>query len=93
MAEQDQTNITQSEKPDLTAADVAKLVKRSVIEVVVDPKTKQPKLDEQKRPVTKTSELAVGADEVLDFAVRGHEVTVITADGQKLTGSLPKVAA
>jgi len=88
MAEQDQSTDTTLEQPQYTAADVAKLVKRKVVEIVVDPKTKQPKLDEQKRPVTKTSDIEVKADEVLDFVVRGNDVTVVTVDGQKLFGNL-----
>lgn len=88
MAEQNQTTETTAEQPKFTAADVAKLVKREVVEVIIDPKTKQPKLDEHKRPVTRTVEIEVKADEVLDFAVRGNDVTVVTVDGQKLLGNL-----
>lgn len=88
MAEQNQTTETTAEQPQFTAADVAKLVKREVVEVITDPKTKQPKLDEHKRPVTRTVEVEVKADEVLDFAVRGNDVTVVTVDGQKLFGTL-----
>jgi DNA-binding LytR/AlgR family response regulator len=88
MAEQNQSTETTAEQPKFTDADVAKLVKREVVEVIIDPKTKQPKLDEHKRPVTRTVEIEVKADEVLAFAVRGNEVTVVTVDGQKLLGNL-----
>lgn len=92
MAEHNQSTETTTQttevQPELTAADVAKLVKREVVEVIIDPKTKQPKLDEHKRPVTRTVEVEVKANEVLDFAVRGNDVTVVTVDGQKLFGNL-----
>ena len=97
MAEHNQSTETTTQttevQPQLTAADVAKLVKREVVEVVIDPKTKQPKLDEHKRPVTRTVEVEVKADEVLDFVVRGDVVTVVTTDGQKLTGTVPAAKA
>lgn len=79
--------------PQLSAAEAAKCVRRSVVKVVIDPKTKQPKLDEDKRPVTDIAEVAVSADEVLDFVVRGDVVTVVTTDGQKLTGTVPAAKA
>ncbi len=74
------------QKSEFTAADAAKCVTRSVVKVVIDPKTKKPKLDDDKRPVTETVDVEVKADEVLDFVVRGSAVTVVTTDGQKLTG-------
>ena len=81
------------QKSEFTAADAAKCVRRSVVKVVIDPKTKQAKLDEDKRPVTETVEVEVTADEVLDFVVRGSAVTVVTTDGQKLTGAVPAAKA
>lgn len=83
--------------PQFTAADAAKCVRRSVVKVVIDPKTKQPKLDEDKRPVTETVEVEVSTDEVLDFVVRSDAVrsvvTVVTTDGQKLIGIVPAAKA
>ena len=60
----------------LTAADAAKLVKRTVI---------VPSKEEGKDPTTK--EVSVGTDEVLDFKDYGDYVVVVTKDGQKFTGN------
>jgi len=56
----------------LTAADVAKRVKRTVVAQ-----------DEDGKPVQK--QVAVAAKEVLAFRDYGTHVVVVTTDGQKLT--------
>lgn len=72
-----------------TKKDVAAAVKRVVVEVITDPKTKQPELDKDKKVKTRTVDKAVTEDEVLDYRVDGLNVVVVTTDGQKLTGKLP----
>lgn len=67
---QDQT------KPEMTAADAARLVFRTV--PVLDEKTQ--------KPTGKTKRAAVTADDVLAFRDNGDSVAVVTKDGQKLTG-------
>lgn len=69
-------------------ADAAKAVKRTTIEVVTDAKTKLPIFDKDGAVKTKDTKVEVSADEVLDFAVRGGVVTVVTTDGQKLIGQV-----
>lgn len=59
----------------LTAADAAKLVKRTVI---------MPPEKEGGKPITK--QVAIEAKEVLDFKDYGNYVVVVTTDGQKFTG-------
>lgn len=62
---------------DLTAAQAAKAVKRSVSI-----------LDDKKKPAGKTKEVPVAEDEVLSWAKRGDRIVVVTTDGQKLEGKL-----
>lgn len=66
----------------LTAADAAKRVKRTVFELVdgEDDKGKAIK-------VPKPKEVAVKADEVLSFRDYGTHVVVVTKDGQKLSSA------
>lgn len=62
----------------LSKTDAAALVKREV-----------PVLDEDRKPTGKMKKVEVGADEVLDFAVREDgTVVVVTVDGQKLFGKV-----
>lgn len=63
-----------AEAKELTAADAAKLVKRTVL---VPAKGDEP---------ATTKEVAVKESEVLAFKDYGDSVGVVTADGQKLTG-------
>jgi hypothetical protein len=70
----------QDKKP-MTAAEAAKRVKRTVIDMV-DAKGADGK--PCKKPVEKT--VAVSADEVLSFNDYGTHVVVVTNDGQKLSG-------
>lgn len=72
-----------------TKKDIAAAVKRVVVEVITDPKTKQPELDKDKKIKTRTVSKDVTEDEVLDYRVDGLNVVVVTTDGQKLTGTLP----
>lgn len=65
-----------AEPKELTAADVAKLVSRSV---VVPPEKEGGKATEK--------QVAVKADEVLSFKDYGDYVVVVTKDGQKFTGN------
>lgn len=60
-------------KKELTAADVAKLVKRTVVE-----KAEDGTLTEK--------QVAVKVSEVLAFRDYGDRVVVVTTDGQKLVG-------
>ena len=64
---------------EMTAAEAARAVKRTVVETVVDEKTKEKKL------VTK--KVSVAASEVLDFKDYGTHVVVCTTDGQKLSSA------
>ncbi len=63
---------------DLDAADAAACVKRTV-----------PELDEDGTPTGKEKAVAVKPAEVFANRVREGEVTVITIDGQRLTGKAP----
>lgn len=63
------------ELKNLTAAEAAKLVKRTVIE---------PAEKEGSKPITK--KVAIEEKEVLDFKDYGDYVVVVTKDGQKFTG-------
>lgn len=62
---------------ELTAAEAAKAVKREVLA-----------LDKEGKPTGETKLVAVKAEEVFAFAVRGESVIVVTVDGQKLEGKL-----
>lgn len=62
---------------ELTKADAAKAVKREV-----------PVFDKDGKPNGETKAIKVAEEEVLDWAVRGNVVTVVTVDGQKLVGEL-----
>lgn len=73
---------TPQHRMDLTAAQAAKLVKRTA-----------PETDKDGKPTGKDREIAVRPDEVLSCAVRGSTVTVVTVDGQKLTGDAPPAKA
>ena len=65
---------------ELTAAEAAKRVKRTVVEYK-DGKDK----DGKPIKVEKTEQVAITADEVLSFRDYGTHVVVVTTDGQKLT--------
>jgi hypothetical protein len=67
---------------DLPAEQAAKLVKRIA-----------PELDKEGKPTGKDIEVEVKADEVFANRVRGDVLTVVTTDGQKLTGRVPKAKA
>jgi hypothetical protein len=71
-----------ADKKALTAAEAAKQVRRTVIEMV-DGKT----ADGQPVKVAKEKQVSVSASEVLDFAERDGVVVVVTKDGQKLSGA------
>ncbi|WP_423458027.1 hypothetical protein [Ottowia sp. VDI28] len=60
----------------LTAAEAAKRVRRTVTEVV----------DGKEGKTTRTKEVEVKASEVLSSRDYGTHVVVVTRDGQKLTG-------
>lgn len=66
----------------LTAADAAKRVKRTVFELV-DGKDDQGKAIK----VPKPKEVAVAASEVLAFRDYGSHVVVVTRDGQKFSSA------
>jgi hypothetical protein len=66
---------TQDASKELTVAEAAKLVKRTVT---------TPPEKEGGKPVTKKVEIE--ASEVLDFKDYGDHVVVVTKDGQKFTG-------
>lgn len=70
------------EKKALTAAEAAKQVRRTIIEMV-DGKT----ADGQPAKVPKEKQVSVSAAEVLDFAERDGVVVVVTKDGQKLSNA------
>lgn len=61
----------------MTAADAARAVKRTVVETV--------EKDGEKKLVTK--KVAVAASEVLAFKDYGSHVVVVTKDGQKLSSA------
>lgn len=61
----------------VTKAEAAKAVKREV-----------PVFDKEGKPTNETKAIKVSEEEVLDWAVRGNVVTVVTVDGQKLVGEL-----
>lgn len=82
-----ENNSAADNAPAFSRADAAKAVKRTTIEVVTDAK-KKPVFEKDGTVKTKTVDVAVSADEVLDFAVRNGVVTVVTTDGQKLTGQV-----
>lgn len=64
------------EEKALTAADVAKLVKREL-----------PILDKETgKPTGKTRQIPISANEVLSFRDYGDHVVVVTNDGQKFRG-------
>jgi DNA-binding LytR/AlgR family response regulator len=73
-----ETDKTPSKKSEMTAADAAKQVRRTVVE---------PVLDDDGKPTgkTKTKTLSVKVDEVLSFKDYGSHVVVVTTDGQKLS--------
>ncbi|MFN4056418.1 MAG: hypothetical protein ACK4GU_16285 [Alishewanella aestuarii] len=77
-----------TENTPFTKADAAKAVKRLSVEAVIDPKTKKPVEDKDGRVKTREVTTDVTEAEVLDFAVRNGVVTVVTTDGQKLTGKV-----
>jgi len=81
-----ENNSAADSAPAFSRADAAKAVKRTTVEVVTDAKTKKPVFEKDGTVKTKTVDVAVSADEVLDFALRDDVVTVVTIDGQKLTG-------
>lgn len=66
----------------LTAADAAKRVKRTVIELV-DVRSAGNKATKE----AKTKREAVDANEVLSFRDYGTHVVVVTKDGQKLSSA------
>ena len=78
-------SVADNNAPAFSRADAAKAVKRTTVEVVTDAK-KKPVFEKDGTVKTKTVDVAVSADEVLDFALRDGVVTVVTTDGQKLTG-------
>ena len=67
---------------ELTFAEAAKRVQRTVVELV-DGKGEEGKAAK----VPREKRVAVKADEVLAFKDYGTHVVVVTRDGQKLTGS------
>ncbi|MEW8494244.1 MAG: hypothetical protein AB2604_10600 [Candidatus Thiodiazotropha taylori] len=67
---------TNENQAEMTKAQAAKLVKRTV-----------PVLDKGKA-TGKFKSVAVKTDEVLDFKVYSDHVVVVTTDGQKLKGDL-----
>lgn len=69
----------------VTKALVASLVKR-IISVPELGKDKKPKLhDVTKTPLFKDETVGITEDDVLDFALRGNVLTVVTTAGEKLT--------
>lgn len=62
---------------EMTAADAARAVKRTVVETI--------EKDGEKKLVTK--KVPVSASEVLDFRDYGDRVVVVTKDGQKLSSA------
>lgn len=81
MSDQDDAKLAAPVKQ-MTAADAAKRVRRTVIEMV-DGKDDAGKLVK----VPRAKEVAVQAAEVLTFRDYGTHVVVVTKDGQKLTNS------
>lgn len=63
---------------ELTAAEAAKRVKRTVVEYE-DGKDK----DGKSIKTAKSKQVAIGSDEVLSFCDHGTHVVVVTKDGQK----------
>jgi hypothetical protein len=61
----------------VTKAEAAKAVRREV-----------PVLDKEGKATGETKPVALAEKEVLAFAVRGDQITVVTVDGQKLIGKL-----
>lgn len=72
----DKTKTPASEVKQMTAAEAAKRVKRTVTEMVDG---------EDGAKVPRPKKVAVGASEVLSFRDYGTHVVVVTKDGQKLT--------
>lgn len=79
----DKTPESETSTKQLTAAEAAKRVKRTVVELV-DGKV----VDGKPTKVQRTKEVGVEAAEVLSFKDYGTHVVVVTRDGQKLTGEL-----
>lgn len=77
MPDTPQPESSQAKAEELTAAQVAKLVKRE-----------SPVFGDDGKPTGKTKTVSVDPGEVLSWAVRGKTVTVVTRDGQKLSGEL-----
>ena len=77
------TPAASADKKALTAAEAAKQVRRTVIEMV-DGKT----ADGQGAKVPKEKWVPISASEVFDFAERDGVVVVVTRDGQKLSSEL-----
>lgn len=75
---------TQTPAKEMTKADAAKRVRRSVTVPVTD-KDGVVKKDGAGNVVTKTEKVAVAASEVIAFKDHGTHVVVVTTDGQKLT--------
>jgi len=75
---------TEKEIPAMTAAQAAKLVKRTV---PVFDKDKKPVMvkDDNDRLVQKTEQKAIKEDEVMNFAEYEDRVVVVTIAGEKLT--------
>jgi len=73
---------TPADKKTLTAAEAAKQVRRTIIEMI-DGKTP----DGQPAKVPKEKQVSVSASEVFDFAERDGVVVVVTKDGQKLSSA------
>ena len=71
---------TPTDGKQLTAAEAAKRVKRTVIEMV-DGKGE----DGKPAKVAREKEVAISAAEVLSFRDYGTHVVVVTRDGQKFT--------
>lgn len=67
------------EKPPISRAEVAKLVKRTV--PVLDDDG-QPKLNKKEEPITKKE--AIEEEEILNFADYPDRIVVVTTQGEKL---------
>lgn len=74
----------------LTKAEAAKHVTGEVL-VVVHDKDGNPIVEKtpDERMVYRVQKVPVSAETILDFAVRGDQLSVVTIDGQKLTAKLP----
>ncbi len=69
--------MTETKKPELTAADVAKKLNVKVRVLVTRGKGKDAK--------TEPADVNVAAEHILDFKVEGGEIHAVTVDGQKHT--------